>query len=84
MEIISELEATPRGPYAGAVGSFGPGPRMDTCIAIRMIQFEEDRCTMQVGAGIVADSDPEMEYAEINHKAAQGLAALRAAAEGLS
>lgn len=84
MEIISELEATPRGPYAGAVGSFGPGPRMDTCIAIRMIQFEGDRCTMQVGAGIVADSDPEMEYAEINHKAAQGLAALRAAAEGLS
>lgn len=84
MEIISELEAGPRGPYAGAVGSFGPGPRMDTCIAIRMIQFEGDHYTLQAGAGIVADSDPEMEYAEINHKAAQGLAALQAAAEGLS
>jgi len=84
MEIISELEVGPRGPYAGAVGSFGPGQHMDTCIAIRMIVFEGDRYTLQCGAGIVADSDPEMEYAEINHKAAQGLAALRAAAEGLS
>jgi anthranilate synthase component 1 len=84
MEIISELENAPRGPYAGAVGSFGPGPRMDTCIAIRMIQFEGGRFTLQAGAGIVADSDPEMEYEEITHKAAQGLAALRAAAEGLS
>jgi anthranilate synthase component 1 len=83
MEIISDLEAAPRGPYAGAVGSFGPGPRMDTCIAIRMIQFEGDRFTLQAGAGIVADSDPEMEYEEITHKAAQGLAALKAAAEGL-
>jgi anthranilate synthase component 1 len=84
MEIISELEDAPRGPYAGAVGSFGPGPRMDTCIAIRMIQFEGGRFTLQAGAGIVADSDPEMEYEEITQKAAQGLAALRAAAEGLS
>jgi len=84
MEIIAELESLPRGPYAGAVGSFGPGPRMDTCIAIRMIQFEGGRFTLQAGAGIVADSDPDMEYEEITHKAAQGLAALRAAAEGLS
>ncbi len=84
MEIIHELEGAPRGPYAGAVGCFGPGAYLDTCIAIRMIQFEGDRYTLQAGAGIVADSDPEMEYQEINHKAAQGLAALRAAAEGLS
>ncbi|MFH1061193.1 MAG: anthranilate synthase component I family protein [Pseudomonadota bacterium] len=83
MEIITELEQAPRGPYAGAVGFFGPGVRMDTCIAIRMIQFEGGRVTLQAGAGIVADSLPEMEYQEIHHKAAQGLAALRAAAEGL-
>ena len=82
MEIIGELETTPRGPYAGAVGFFGPGKRMDTCIAIRMLQFEKDKVTLQAGAGIVADSDPEMEYQEINHKAAQGLAALLAATEG--
>ncbi len=84
LEIIDELEELPRGPYAGAVGHFGPGRRMDTCIGIRMIEFCGDRFVHQVGAGIVADSVPAMEYREIEHKAAQGLAALRAAAEGLS
>jgi anthranilate synthase component 1 len=82
MEIITELEAAPRGPYAGAVGFFGPGKQMDTCIAIRMIQFQGQDFTLQVGAGIVADSVPEMEFQEIGHKAAQGIAALRAAAKG--
>lgn len=82
MEIITELESGPRGPYAGAVGFFGPGRQMDTCIAIRMIQFEGQKFTMQVGAGIVADSLPEMEYQEIGHKGAQGIAALKAAAKG--
>jgi anthranilate synthase component 1 len=62
MEIITELESGPRGPYAGAVGFFGPGRQMDTCIAIRMVQFEGQRFTLQVGAGIVADSVPEMEF----------------------
>lgn len=81
MEIIDELEAAPRGTYAGAVGCIGPGRRMDTCIAIRMIQFQGDEFVLQAGAGIVADSDPEAEYREIQHKAAQGIAALRAAAE---
>jgi anthranilate synthase component 1 len=81
MEIINEVEAAPRGPYAGAVGRFGPGPEMDACIAIRMIQFQEGRALVQVGAGIVADSDPEGEYREITDKAAQAMAALRAASE---
>ena len=82
LEIIDELERLPRGAYAGAVGCFGPGPRMDTCIGIRMFQFNGDEFILQTGAGIVADSDPAMEYQEIQHKAAQGIAALRAAAEG--
>lgn len=83
MEIIDELEqGRARGPYAGAVGYFGPGRRMDTCIAIRMLQFQGDEFTVQVGAGIVADSIPEMEYEEINHKAAQSLAALKTASKG--
>ena len=81
MEIIDELEPGPRGAYAGAVGRFGPGPEMDTCIAIRMIQFQDQQVVVQVGAGIVADSEPEMEYQEITQKAAQGLAALEAAGE---
>ncbi len=84
MEIICELEDGPRGAYAGAVGFFGPGRQMDTCIAIRMIQFEGREFTLRVGAGIVADSVPEMEYQEIGHKAAQGIAALQAAAGGAS
>ena len=82
MEIICELEDGPRGAYAGAVGFFGPGRQMDTCIAIRMIQFEGQSFALRVGAGIVADSVPEMEYQEIGHKAGQGLAALKAAAGG--
>jgi anthranilate synthase component 1 len=82
MEIIDELEHLPRGPYGGAVGYFGPHNRMDTCIAIRMMLFQGDSFTVPVGAGIVADSIPEMEFKEINNKAAGSLAALRAAVEG--
>ncbi len=80
MEIIDELEVSPRGLYSGAVGYFGPDGRMDTCIAIRMIVFQGERFVVPAGAGIVADSDPEMEYLEIHHKAAQSLAVLKAAA----
>lgn len=82
MEIIHELEQTPRGPYGGAVGFFGPGRSMDTCLAIRIIQFRGKNITVQVGAGIVADSEPAFEHKEICHKAAQSLAALEAAAKG--
>ena len=80
MEIIDELESSARGPYAGAVGYFGPNNVMDTCIAIRIILFEKERFTIRVGAGIVADSVPELEYEEIQNKAAQSIYALQAAA----
>ncbi len=80
MEIIDELEASPRGPYAGAVGYFGPHNDTDTCIAIRTILFHGDRFTIRVGAGIVADSIPEMEFKEIENKAAQSISAVKAAA----
>ena len=55
---------------------------MDTCIAIRMMLFQGERFTIPVGAGIVADSLPEMEYKEIQSKAAQSIAALQSAARG--
>jgi anthranilate synthase component 1 len=84
MEIIDELEADCRGPYAGAVGYFGPNGAMDTCIAIRIILFHENRFTIRVGAGIVADSIPEMEYKEIQNKAAQSIHAVETAARGKS
>ena len=69
MEIISELEPCPRGPYAGAVGYFGFNGNMDFCITIRTITICEDQLSVQVGAGIVADSSPENEYEETLKKA---------------
>ena len=69
IEIISELEPTPRGPYAGAVGYFGFNGNMDFCITIRTITIAKDRLSIQVGAGIVADSSPENEYEETMKKA---------------
>jgi anthranilate synthase component 1 len=70
MEIISELEPTPRGPYAGAVGYFGFNGNMDFCITIRTITIVNRRLSVQVGAGIVYDSIPENEYDETLRKAA--------------
>ncbi len=82
MEIIDELEFSSRGPYAGAVGYFGPDGAMDTCIAIRTALFQGNKFSVRVGAGIVADSIPEMEYKEIQNKAAQSLYALESAIRG--
>jgi anthranilate synthase component 1 len=69
MEIISELEPCPRGPYAGAVGYFSFNGNMDFCITIRTITIMKNRLSVQVGAGIVADSSPENEYEETLKKA---------------
>jgi anthranilate synthase component 1 len=69
VEIIRELEPTPRGVYAGTVGYFDYGGNMDTCIAIRTLVLEKDVATIQAGAGIVADSVPEREYQETLNKA---------------
>jgi anthranilate synthase component 1 len=69
MEIISELEPSPRGTYAGAVGYFGFNGNMDFCITIRTIAIINGRLSIQVGAGIVADSTPENEYEETLRKA---------------
>jgi anthranilate synthase component 1 len=70
MEIINELEPVSRGPYAGAVGYFGFNGNMDFCITIRTITVTRDRLSVQVGAGIVADSSPRGEYEETLRKAA--------------
>lgn len=69
MEIIEELEPTRRGPYAGCVGYFDFSGNMDMCITIRTIIFKNDKACVQAGAGIVADSDPELEYQETVNKA---------------
>jgi anthranilate synthase component 1 len=68
MEIIAELEADRRGPYAGAVGYVDFDGGMDTCIALRTLVFKDGIASMQAGGGIVADSTPDGEYAESYHK----------------
>jgi anthranilate synthase component 1 len=69
MEIIAELEDSPRGPYGGAVGYFSFTGNMDFAITIRTASIENNICTVRAGAGIVADSDPESENAESINKA---------------
>ncbi|MHC4664178.1 MAG: aminodeoxychorismate synthase component I [Planctomycetota bacterium] len=69
MEIIDELEPTARGPYTGAIGYIGYNGTMDINIAIRTMLLMENSVFVQVGGGIVADSDPELEYQETLDKA---------------
>jgi len=69
MEIIAELEETPRGPYGGAVGYFSFNGNMDLAITIRTAVIEDGTLTVRAGAGIVADSDPETERQETVNKA---------------
>jgi len=83
MELIDELEPTPRGLYAGTIGYFGAGGAMDQAITIRTLVFRNGECSWQAGAGIVADSVPAREYEEIHAKGAALAAALRLAEEGL-
>jgi anthranilate synthase component 1 len=80
MEIIDELEPSVRGPYGGAVGYFSYTGNMDFCITIRTIMVHDGKIFVQVGAGIVADSDPEAEYQETISKAEGMIKAIRIAA----
>ena len=76
MEIIAELEKSKRGPYAGAVGYFSFDGNLDSCITIRTIVLDKDKAYVQAGAGIVADSIPELEYKETRNKARAMMTAL--------
>jgi anthranilate synthase component 1 len=82
MEIIAELEPSRRGPYGGAVGYFSYGGNMDFCITIRTMLLRDGKIFLQVGAGIVADSDPEAEYKETLNKAEGMVQAVRLAENG--
>jgi anthranilate synthase component 1 len=81
MELIAEHEPTPRGPYAGAVGYCTFAGDLDFCITIRTAVIADGTVSVQTGAGVVADSDPEVELAETKAKAAALLPAI-AGAEG--
>ena len=69
MEIIDELEKTKRKLYAGGIGYFTPNGEFDTCIALRTALIKNKKFYVQAGAGVVADSKPEKEYAETVNKA---------------
>jgi anthranilate synthase component 1 len=79
MEIIDALEPSKRGPYAGTVGYLDFSGNVDTAIAIRTMVIHGGRASVQAGAGIVADSDPDDEDLECRNKAAALLAAVPAA-----
>ena len=78
MEIIDELEPVKRGIYGGAVGYLAWNGNMDTAIAIRTAVIKGGQLNIQAGAGIVADSVPEMEWQETMNK---GRAVFRAVAQ---
>ena len=84
MEIIDEIEPHKRGPYAGAVGYIDFTGNMDTCIALRTLVIQDGVIYAQAGAGIVADSVPEMEYKETLNKARALLKAIHVAELQLS
>lgn len=81
MEIIDELEPTRRGPYAGVVGYFGFNGSLDTAITIRTMICADGQASVQAGAGVVADSDPELEDLECQNKAQALLSSVLAANE---
>jgi anthranilate synthase component 1 len=83
MEIITDLEKSRRGPYAGAAGYFGRQGDMDMCIAIRTLIMKGEEYHAQAGAGIVADSDPAFEYRETLSKIQALIKAVAIAEEGI-
>jgi anthranilate synthase component 1 len=79
MQIVDELEPVRRGPYGGAVGYVSYGGDLDTCIYIRSAVVVDGRVHVQAGGGIVADSDPELESRETEHKAGAVMSAIELA-----
>ncbi|MCK8518465.1 anthranilate synthase component I family protein [Methanoculleus sp. 7T] len=79
MEIIAEVEGLRRAVYAGAAGYISFAGTMDLAIAIRTVVVQGGVASVQVGAGIVADSDPDREWVETENKGRAMLAALGAA-----
>ncbi len=82
MEIIAELEPVKRGVYSGAIGYLGWDGNMDTAIAIRTAVIKNDMLHIQAGAGIVYDSEPELEWQETMNKARGVIKAVEMAMRG--
>lgn len=82
MQIIDELEPVPRGLYAGSIVILDPAGKLNSCIAIRTITLQNNTVTIQAGAGIVYDSEPEAEYQETLNKARALFSAVEASTSG--
>ena len=77
MELIAKYEGIKRGYYAGSIGYFGFDGNMDSAITIRTALIKGDDIIFQAGAGIVADSKPELEYKEVKNKLGALVATLK-------
>lgn len=77
MKLIANYEGLKRGFYSGAVGYFAFNGNMDSAIAIRTSLIKPESITLQAGAGVVADSVPELEYLEVKNKLGALLATLK-------
>jgi anthranilate synthase component 1 len=76
MELIAEFEEHKRGFYSGSIGYFGFDGNMDSAITIRTSLLTDDTIIFHAGAGVVADSVPELEYLEVQNKLAANISAL--------
>lgn len=83
MEIIDELEPVKRGIYGGAVGYLAWNGNVDTAIAIRTAIIKDNKLSIQSGAGLVADSEPQKEWDETTNKARAMLRAVAMVQKGL-
>lgn len=77
MEIIYDLEKSARGPYAGCIGYLGFNNEVNVAITLRTMLIKDNNVFIQAGAGIVADSSPELEYIETQNKAAALIQAVK-------
>ena len=82
MEIIDEVEPVKRNIYGGAVGYLGWNNNMDMAIAIRTAVVKDNVLHVQAGGGVVADSDPQMEWEETMNKARAIIRAAESLGEG--
>ncbi len=77
MELIAEFEGIKRGFYSGSIGYFGFDRNMDSAITIRTALLTKDKIIFQAGAGIVADSQKELEYLEVHNKLGAMMSSLK-------
>ncbi len=81
MELIAQFEQLKRSFYSGSIAYFGFDGNMDSAITIRSTMIKDETVIFQAGAGVVADSIPELEYLEVNNKLAANISTLKELSE---